>query len=66
FVYSGLVPQSEFDSVAYANLVVDGAYVVPGDVCADPELGGDFSIFQTSGHQRDDSSLASAELPGAI
>jgi hypothetical protein len=65
-VYSGLVPQSEFDSVAYANLVVDGAHVVPGDVCADPELGGDFSIFQTSGHQRDNSSLASAELPGAV
>ena len=33
-MYSGLVPQSEFDSVAYANLVVDGAHVVPGDVCA--------------------------------
>jgi len=65
-VYSGLIPQSEFDPVAYANLVVDGAYVVPGDVFADAELGGDFSIVQTSGHQRDDSSLASAELPGAI
>ena len=57
-MYSGLVPQSEFDPVAYANLVVDGAYVVPGDVFADAELGGDFSIVQTSGHQRDDSSLA--------
>ena len=57
-MYSGLIPQSEFDPVAYANLVVDGAYVVPGDVFADAELGGDFSIVQTSGHQRDDSSLA--------
>ena len=45
-MYSGLVPQSEFDPVAYANLVVDGAYVVPGDVFADAELGAISRLFR--------------------
>jgi hypothetical protein len=29
-------------------------------------LVGDFSIFQILGHQRDDSSLAAAVLPGVV
>jgi hypothetical protein len=33
---------------------------------SDPKLDGNFSVFQTLGHERDDSLLASAELPGAV
>ena len=43
--------ESEFDPDVHANLVVDGAYVVPDDVCVDPELCSDFSIFQTLGNE---------------
>jgi hypothetical protein len=63
---SGPVPQSEFDPVANANLVVAGAQVVPDNKYADPEFGRDFLVLQSVRHQLYDSSLASAELPGAV
>jgi len=47
---SGLVPQSEFDPVAYTNLVVNSAQVVSDNMRADSEIGRDFSIFQPLGY----------------
>jgi hypothetical protein len=65
-VYSGLVQQSEFDPVAYSNLVVDLAEIIPDDVFADSESPGDFAIFQSLGSQLDDSQLASARFPRSV
>ena len=63
---SGPVPQSEFDPVANANLVIDRAQVVPDNKCTDPEFGRDFSVLQSLCHQLYDPSLASAELAWAV
>jgi len=65
-VYSGLVPQSKFDPVAYSNLVVDFAKVVPDNVFADAELPCDFVIFESLSNQLDNSQLPTARFPGSV
>jgi hypothetical protein len=65
-VHTGFVPQGEFDPVVHANLVVDLAQVVPDNVFADPKFPGDFTVFQSSGDQFDDSLLAGAELQRSV
>jgi hypothetical protein len=62
---SGPVPQKKFDPVANANLVVDGAQIVPDNRYTDPEFGRDFSVLHSMRDQFYDSSFASAELPYA-
>jgi hypothetical protein len=62
---SGPVPQSKFDPVADANLVVDGAQIVPDNRYTDPEFGRDFSVLHSMRDQLNDSSFTSAELPSA-
>jgi hypothetical protein len=66
FMLPGFVPQSEFDAIADANLVVNETQVVSNDMCANPKFLGDLSIFQTLGDKRNDSSLTLAQLSRAI
>ena len=66
FVHSGFVPQSEFDSVAHSNLVVNFAEVVPDNMFADFKFPSDFAIFQSLGNQLNNSQLASTGLPWSV
>ena len=47
---SSPIPQCEFDSIAYSNLVVDFLKMVPDDIFADPKFLSDIFIFQSLGY----------------
>jgi hypothetical protein len=66
FVSSCLVPQGEFDTVAYSNLVIDLAEVVSDNMFANSQVLSDFAILQSLSHQLDHSKLASARRPSAV
>jgi hypothetical protein len=59
---SGLVPQGEFDPIAYSDLVIDRAEVVPHNMGADPEFRSDFAVFQSLRNELNDSLLPRADL----
>lgn len=47
---SSPIPQCEFDSIAYAQVVVDFSKMVPDNVFADPKFLGDFFVFESLGY----------------
>jgi hypothetical protein len=59
-VHAGFIPECEFNPVAYSNLVVNHAKVIPNDMGIDAQLASHVPVCETFGYQFDDAMLLRA------
>ena len=59
-MYPRLVPECELNTIVDSECAVDLANVVSDDITAHSQFLGDFAVFQSPGHQFDDSQLLAA------
>jgi len=53
-MYMCFEPQRKFDTIAYSNLVIDLAEIVPHNVRTNPQFPANFLVFESLRNQLDD------------